>query len=71
MSAKRERPFNTFSALSAPASTPRKLDAANGSSTTGTLAVDGLTAPSIFTARWTASSATGSHVSASRPRVIA
>ena len=39
MSANSDRPFNTLSAFSAPASTPRKFEAANGSRTIGTLAV--------------------------------
>ena len=61
MSANSDRPFNTLSAFSAPASTPRKFEAANGSRTIGTFAVAGLSAPSICTARSTASSAIGCH----------
>ena len=45
MSANSERPFSTLSAFSAPASTPRKFEAANGSRMTGTFAVDGLLGP--------------------------
>ena len=70
MSANSDRPFKTLSAFNAPASTPKKFEAANGSRITGTFAVDGFSAPSICTARSTASSATGCQARSSSPRVI-
>ncbi len=65
-----ERCFSTASAESAPAKTPRNDMAANWSRTIGTFAVGGLVAPSMRTARCTASSAIASHPSSSTPRPI-